>query len=117
MNFKEIEMINLLCEYFMIFVIKGMELPNKYPDLIKSAFKNLKWTELLIKIFTSLNPFSSSSSSSSKQLPSFLSFLLSVPPSEHTANIVRLSAITLEKLLGKETPDDIKNYLKLTDFD
>jgi hypothetical protein len=86
---------------------------DEHFNLIKSLFKDSGWTECLINIFNALNPFSLSSL---KQLPPFLSFLSSVSPSENTAYILKSASEAIVLLEDKNTPKEISNYLKLTDF-
>jgi hypothetical protein len=86
---------------------------DEYFDLIKSLFKDLGWTECLIDIFNTLNPFSSSSS---KQPPTFLSFLLSVSPSENTAYILEFTSKSISLLENENTPKEISQYIQLTNF-
>jgi hypothetical protein len=81
--------------------------------LIKSLFKDSGWTECLIDIFNVLNPFSSSSS---KQLPPFLSFLLSVSPSIDTADILKFTSKSILFLENENTPKEISQYVQLTNF-
>jgi hypothetical protein len=81
--------------------------------LIKSLFKDSGWTECLIDIFNTLNSFSSSSS---KQSPPFLSFLLSVSPSENTAKILKFTSESISLLENENTPKEISRYVQLTNF-
>jgi hypothetical protein len=80
--------------------------------LIKSLFKDSGWTECLIDIFNALNPFSSSS----KQSSPFLSFLLSVSPSKHIANILEFTSKSISLLENGNTPKEISQYVQLTNF-
>jgi hypothetical protein len=80
--------------------------------LIKSLFKDSGWTECLIDISNVLNPFSSSS----KQPPPFLSFLLSVSSSENTADVLELTSKSILLLKNKNTPKEISQYIQLTKF-
>jgi hypothetical protein len=85
---------------------------DEYFDLLKSLFKDSGWTECLIDIFNALNPFSSSS----KQSPPFLSFLLSVSPSEVTTDILKYSSLSISLLENKNTPKEISQYIQSTNF-
>jgi hypothetical protein len=60
-----------------------------------------------------LNPFSLSSS---KQFLPFLSFLSSLSPSEDIPDILKYTSKTIRLLENKNTPEEISNYLKLTNF-
>jgi hypothetical protein len=105
-----------ICSIFRdIVVLLGVELPNEYPDLIRSIFETSGWTEWLIHIFNALNVLSSSSRSS-LSLPPSLSFLSSVSPSEETDKITRCVAITIKKLCMTNTPEAVNKYLELTSF-
>jgi hypothetical protein len=101
------------CETFFIIINSCKNSSDEYFILIKSLFKDSGWTGCLIDIFNALNSFSSSSS---KQPPPFLSFLLSVSPSEDTAYILKYSSLSISLLENKNTPKEISQYVQLTNF-
>jgi hypothetical protein len=98
------------CKTFLI-IIKSCKNGSDEYLKIKSLFKDSGWTECLIDIFNGLNPFSSS-----KQLPPFLSFLLSVFPSEDTVNILKDISESISLLENENTPKKISQYIQLTNF-
>jgi hypothetical protein len=101
------------CKTFPIIINSWKNSSDEYFDLIKSLFKDSGWTECLIDIFNALNPFSSSSS---KQLPPFLSFLLVVSPSKYTPNILKNTSKSISLLENENTPKEISQYIQLTNF-
>jgi hypothetical protein len=101
------------CSKFLFIINSWKNSSDEHFSLIILLFKNSGWTECLIDIFKALNPFSLASS---KQLPPFLSFLSSVCPSEYTACIPKFASEAIILLEGKNTPEEISNYLKLTNF-
>jgi hypothetical protein len=101
------------CLRFFFMINSWKNSSDKLFNLIKSLFRNSGWTECLINIFKALNPFSLSSS---KQSPPFLSFLSSVSPSENTANILECTSEAIILLEDENTPEEVSNYLKLTNF-
>jgi uncharacterized membrane protein len=101
------------CGTFFIVINSWKNSNDEYFNLIKSLFKDSGWTECLINIFNVLNPFSSSSS---KQLPPFLSFLLSVSLPKYTANILENISKSISLLENENTPKEISLYIQLTNF-
>jgi hypothetical protein len=101
------------CTKFLLIIGTYKNSSDEHFNLIKSLFKDSGWTECLINIFNALNPFSLSSS---KQLPPFLSFLSSVSPSEHTTNILKYTSEIIILVEDENTPEEISNYFKLTNF-
>jgi hypothetical protein len=96
---------------------KGIELNSEYWDKIKSIFRSSEWDVLLLNIFKFLNPFSSSPPNE-QEMPSSIFFLVSLPPSEDKVKleIINLSAKIIKNLYGENTPEEISNFLRLTDF-
>jgi hypothetical protein len=117
---RKIYYLNCLCEILFKIVNITLKMPDEYRELIKSDFEISVLTELLIYVFYVLNSSSSSSSPSSalEQLPSTLSFLSSISPSDEDkkAKIVDYSARIVKMLLGSSAPVEIINYLELTSF-
>jgi hypothetical protein len=88
---------------------------DEHFNLIKSLFKNLGWTEYLIDIFRVLNPFSISFSKQ-QLLPPFLSLLSSVSPSKDIPDILKCTSEAIILLEDENTPEEISNYFKSTNF-
>jgi hypothetical protein len=105
--------LNTFCFGFLHIIESWKNSSDEHFNLIKSLFKNSGWTECLIDIFNILNPFSLSSS---KQSPPFLFFLLYISPSKTTADILKNTSKAILLLEDENIPEEISNYLKLTNF-
>jgi hypothetical protein len=107
-----LEKLKRYCLIFLVIIDSCNNSSGEYFNSIKSLFKESGWTECLIDIFNALNPFPSSS----KQSPPFLSFLLSVSPSEDIAEILKYSSLYISLLEDENTPKEISQFIQLTNF-
>jgi hypothetical protein len=113
-DLDDISYFRIVCQNCYIIALIISKMPSKFQDLGRSILNNSGWTEWLIRIFNALNPFSKSPCL--KSLPSPLSFLLSAPPSENLADVVKFSAAAVKIICKEDTPNNVKEYLELVSF-
>jgi uncharacterized membrane protein len=108
---------NIICvkkikDYCLTFhiIIGSWKNSSDEHDLLKSLFRDSGWTECLIHIFNTLNPFSSSSL---KELPPFLSFFSFVSLSDITSAILYYTSKSISLLEDENTPKETSKYIKI----